>query len=168
MRQDIHMNISCRYHTGCDKRSYPYPIHPLDEVQENVNIWTKHILLGSDQLSWAYHSPNVAAAHICVNHEEVEYIKSSLDYYDINNVSSTYSHHSKRAAVPEKIIEKTRPYKWCVAMFKYIPGRDCIVKDRYTTINRVKTLLKEGKHNTTTDPLEPCVNNILNDTEDTL
>ena len=38
--QEIRMNISCRYHTGCDKRGYSFPMHPLDEVQENVNLWT--------------------------------------------------------------------------------------------------------------------------------
>ena len=41
--QEIRMNISCRYHAGCDSRGNLYPQHPLDEVQENVNTWTKRI-----------------------------------------------------------------------------------------------------------------------------
>ena len=80
--QDIRMNISCRYHKSKDRYGDPYPLHPLDEVQENVNLWTKKILLGPDEMSWRLNSPNVAYAHMCVNHGEIEYVKGSLDYSD--------------------------------------------------------------------------------------
>ena len=39
--QEIRMNISCKYHEGKDNRSKAYPLHTLDEVQENVNTWTE-------------------------------------------------------------------------------------------------------------------------------
>ena len=47
--QEIRMNISCRYHEGKDRMGNEFPQHPLDEVQENINAWTKRILLGPTQ-----------------------------------------------------------------------------------------------------------------------
>ena len=35
--QEIHMNISVRYYEGNDKTGYVFPLHPLGEVQENIN-----------------------------------------------------------------------------------------------------------------------------------
>ena len=80
--QEIRMNISCRYHAGCDSKENQFPQHPLDEVQENVNAWTERILLGPDEISWKVHSPNVACAHMCVDFEASEYVQSNLDYSD--------------------------------------------------------------------------------------
>ena len=65
--QEVRMNISVRYHEGNDAKGNAYPLHPLDEVQENVNQWTKRILLGPEEASWKGHSPNVACAHMCIN-----------------------------------------------------------------------------------------------------
>ena len=56
------MNISVRYHEGADVKGNAFLLHPLDEVQENVNQWAKRILLGPDEASWKAHSPNVACA----------------------------------------------------------------------------------------------------------
>ena len=44
--QEVRMNISVRYHEGKDKRGEPYPMHPLDEVQENINQWMKRFFWG--------------------------------------------------------------------------------------------------------------------------
>ena len=35
--QDIRMNISCKYHEVVDRNDNAFPLHPLDEVQENIN-----------------------------------------------------------------------------------------------------------------------------------
>ena len=67
--QEVRMNTSVRYHEGKDKRGELYPMHPLDEVQENINQWTKRILLGPDEDSWRQHSPNIACSHMCINFE---------------------------------------------------------------------------------------------------
>ena len=100
--QEIRMNVSCRYHEGNDRYGNRYPLHPLDEVQENVNLWTKKILLGPDEMSWRLHSPNVACAHMCVNHEESEYVKGSLDYSDLTNVKPKNLHRSVKNTPPSK------------------------------------------------------------------
>ena len=100
--QEIRMNICCRYHSGRDLRGNVFPLHPLDEVQENVNAWTKRILLGPDELSWKVHSPNVACAHICVNFEESEYVKSHLDYSDKKTGKTKSIHRISKVVEPSK------------------------------------------------------------------
>ena len=76
--QEVHMNISVRYHEGQDKYDNDFPLHPLDEMQENVNQWTKKLLMSSDEESWVAHSPNVSCAHMCINFEESEFVKKTL------------------------------------------------------------------------------------------
>ena len=73
--QDICTNISVRYHEGNDKAGYAFPLHPLDEVHENINHWTKIILMGPDEVSWVAHIPNVTSAYMCLNFEESEFVK---------------------------------------------------------------------------------------------
>ena len=109
--QEIRMNVSCRYHKSKDRYADPYPLHPLDEVQENVNLWTKKILLGLDEMSWRLHSPNVACTHMCVNHGEIEYVKGSLDSSDLQSVNSKHLHRSTKTTSPAKLIEQQRLYK---------------------------------------------------------
>ena len=76
--QEIRMNISVRYHEGNDKTGGASPMHPLDEVQENINQWTKRLLMGPDEISWVAHSPNVASSHMCINFEDSEFLKKTI------------------------------------------------------------------------------------------
>ena len=41
--QEIRMDISLRYHKGKDKAGDVFPLHQLDEVQENINQWKNNI-----------------------------------------------------------------------------------------------------------------------------
>ena len=162
------MNISCRYHKGCDKRGMQYPMNPLDEVQENINLWKECILPGRDEVSRRLHSPNIASAHMYVNHEENEYITSTLDYNDIENVKLNNTHRLKRGDVPTKKVDKTRLYEWCIAMFKeHVLGRECTVKDGYSIINQLKTKLSQDKNENTMDSLETCISGMLSNKEST-
>ena len=88
------MNISVRYHGGTDKNGFVFHMHPLDEMQENINQWTKKILLGPDEVSWVAHSPNVASTHMCINFEESEFVKKHLDY--TNGVDHNFTHRTTR------------------------------------------------------------------------
>ena len=104
------MNISCRYHEGKDKRGNNFPQHPLDEVQENINAWTRRILLGSDELSWKLHSPNVTCSHMGINFEESECFKGQLDFNAII-AKTKKTHRSTKIVAPLAIIENQRLYE---------------------------------------------------------
>ena len=137
--QEIRMNISCRYHEGKDRMSNEFPQHPLDEVQENINAWTKRILLGPDELSWKVHSPNVSCAHMCVNFEQFEYAKGNLDYNDINEAKPKTIHRSTKTVVPAALVEKQRMYKWCVLIFHIeVANRVFLASDGYIAMIQLK------------------------------
>ena len=166
--QEIRMNISCRYHEGLDRNGNAFPLHPLDEVQENINCWTKRILLGPDEVSWKIHSPNVACAHMCVNYEESEYIKGSLDYSDLNNPKEIQTHRSSKTTVPTKTIEKVRLYEWCLAMFKdEVSNRECLIKDGFTIIDELKTKIDRSQNVRKNDDLELTMNAIFRESDET-
>lgn len=165
--QEIRMNISCRYHAGCDSKGIPFPQHPLDEVQENVNAWTKRILLGPDEISWRVHSPNVACAHMCVNFEESEYVKSHLDYSDKKVGKTTTIHRSTKGVEPNKLAERQRLYEWCILMFNVeIDNRECLVIDGYTLIKELKCKLKRATKEKPPDELEECITNMFPNSAD--
>ena len=161
------MNVSCRYHEGKDRFGDPYPLHPLDEVQENINLWTKKILLGPDEMSWRLHSPNVACAHMCVNHEETEYVNGSLDYSDLQSVSSKNLYRSTKTTSPAKRIEQQRLYEWSLIMFgELVNNRSCIVKDGYDAITKLKIKLASNNVRDKDDALEMCITNIFGNDDD--
>ena len=162
--QEIRMNVSCRYHEGVDRNGNVFPLHPLDEVQENNNCWTKRILLGS----WKMHSPNVACAHMCLNYEEPEYVKGSLDYSDITNPTEIQSHRSSKTTVPTKTIEKVRLYKWCLAMFKdEVSNREYLIKYGYTIIDKLTTKIDLSRTVKNNEDLETTMNAIFRDSDET-
>ena len=61
--QSICINSSVRYRNGNNSNGDPYPLHVLDEVMENINAWTKRLLLGPGEKSWSIHSPNLMCAY---------------------------------------------------------------------------------------------------------
>ena len=163
--QEIRMNISVRYHANKDKSGYLFPLHPLDEVQENINQWTKRILLGSDETSWKAHSPNVAAAHMCINFEESEFTKNKLEYR--TGVRTKSQHHSTKTVTPRKVIEKQRLYEWVIEMFKEnIPKRACLSKDGFHLIKCLKTKLESNEVVVENDALDECINEIFGEEEE--
>ena len=154
--QEVRMNISVRYHANKDKNGHIFPLHPLDEVQENINQWTKRILLGPDETSWRSHSPNVAAAHMCINFEEVEFTKNKLVYG--TGVVSKPQHHSTKTTTPKKVIEKRRLYEWIIAMFnEEVSNRACIPKDGFDIIRTLKTKLVSSEILDKNDALDECI-----------
>ena len=57
--------------------------------------------MGPDKVSWKLHSPNVACAHICVNFEESEYVKASLDYSNTNKAKPKQAQWSVKTVEPK-------------------------------------------------------------------
>ena len=53
----------------------------LDEMQENVNKWTKELCLDGNHDTWVKHSPNVMVGRRCIAFTDGEYRRQLL-YYD--------------------------------------------------------------------------------------
>ena len=118
--------------------------------------------------SWQVHSHNVACAHMCVNYEESEYMKGSLDYSDLNNPKEIQTHRSSKTTVPTKTIEKVRLYEWCLAMFKdEVRNRECLIKDGFTIIDELKTKIDRSQNVRKNDDLELTMNAIFRESDET-
>ena len=164
--QEVRMNISVHYYEGTDKSGFVFPMHPLDEIQENVNQWTKKILLGPDEVSWVAHSPNVTSAHMCIDLEESEFVEKQLDY--TNGVNHNFTQRSKKTISPKKIQECERMYEFMVAMFKdEVNGRKCCPKDGNELILTLKTtLVNNDCVANENDALDDCIMDMFGETEE--
>ena len=72
------INLSIRYREGVDAKVNAYHVYVLDDVMENINLWTKRLLLGLDQDSWLIHSPNVMDVQQSNHFENREFVKARL------------------------------------------------------------------------------------------
>ena len=61
----MRVNSTCCYKD--DRMHNMHSLHALDELMENVNMWTKALPLNTDQDSWIYHSPNAMVAKNALN-----------------------------------------------------------------------------------------------------
>lgn len=114
----------------------------MEEVKENVSIWTKKIVLGPDETSWRLHRPKATSAHIRVNHNETEHVKYNLDYAKLVDVKHKHLHRSFKTTPPPKILEQEILYTWSLLMFcEFIPNRYCITKNGYHAISKLTTKL---------------------------
>ena len=55
-------------------------MHVLDKLMENVNYWTKCLLLGDDDQSWIKHSLNAMISRRCLNFMSNEHRKGLLHF----------------------------------------------------------------------------------------
>ena len=72
---------------------------------------------------------------MCVNFEESEYVKASLDYSNTNEAKPTQTHRFTKTVEPNKTTERVRLYEWCILMFTNdVPNRKICVVDGYNII----------------------------------
>ena len=84
----------------------------------------------------------MACAHMCVNFEESEYVKSNLDCTDTNKVKSKSMHRSSKTVEPSKPMEREILYECCILMFNNeVPNRKCLVVDGYTIIHLINFVI---------------------------
>ena len=160
--QSIRINACIRYRKGCDSKGNPYPLHVLDEVMENINGWTKRLLLGPDENSWMIHSPNIMCAHKCNNFESDAFTKQRLDLTTNCEPSrKEYVSTSTKTTEPRKTVERRRVYEWSVVMFNDEEKRIVTEKDGFDCIKQLTTSLKKPNDINKPDQLEECIDDIF-------
>ena len=116
----IRINSGCRYKANIDDKNIHFPMHVLDEVMENVNMWVKKLPVNHDPKSWVTHSPNVCLAQRCVAFEKAEYkrgfinLEKMLKYgiiTDRNDCDTKY-------VEPKKTIEKQHVFEFVSRVLK--------------------------------------------------
>ena len=165
--QSIRINASVRYRKGVDNKGNPFPLHVLDEVMENINGWTKRLLLGPDEHSWKIHSPNLMCAHRSNNFETDAFTKHRLDFETSDEPQTKeYSSNSTKTTEPRKTLERRRIYEWSILMFDEEQERKVREKDGFNYIKQLTIPLKDPNNvnalHQTDDPLESCIDEIFN------
>ena len=149
--QMVRQNSSCRYKKDVN-REEEYVVHALDELIENVNMWTKRLPLGSSQESWVKHSPNVMMARQSQLYEEHHYRKSRKRMKD------------NRYVEPRKVVEKQRIFEFVTKYFDgEEEGRTFNMKSANEVVENLTTKLKHPSKKTNISEdmhLEKCVYNI--------
>lgn len=108
-----------------------------------------------------------ACDHMCVNYEESEYVKGSLDCSDLNNPTEIKMHISYKTTVPTKTVEKVRLYEWCLIIFQdEVSNRECLIKGGHTAIDKLTTKIDYLGTVNNNDDLETTINTIFRDTDD--
>ena len=111
---EIRLNSSCRYKRNIEDKNLHYPMHVLDEVMENINMWVKKLPVNHDPKSWITHSPNVFLAQRCVSFERAEYkrgfinLEKMLKYGIVTDRKDTNAKYVE----PKKTIEKQRVFEF--------------------------------------------------------
>ena len=114
----------------------------MDERMENVNMWTKGLLLHADEESWQKHSPNVMAAKQCAVFEEEQYVRH------LNDKDKYRDRMKHGTSVPKSMNERSRLYEWMIHMFdNKLPNRILRLKDsdavvKQSTVNKKDELNK--------------------------
>ena len=75
------VNSYIQYKSDDTNEDRVYECVAPDELQENLNLWTKDVCIHGTYDSWVYHGPNVIVCRICVAFADAEYRKQLL-YYD--------------------------------------------------------------------------------------
>lgn len=111
---EICINCGCRYKKDDSKNKIFYPLHVLDEVMENVNMWVKKLPVNQDPKSWMIHSPNVTLAQRCQLFENDEYKRSHLNFSNLLEYGTVEEEHTKKNQYvePRKCIEKSRVFEF--------------------------------------------------------
>ena len=117
----IRINSCVKYRVGKDSNGKWCTAVALDEMQENVNGWTKKIVMDNEHDSWQRHSPNVTVARKCVSFIDGEYKKNYL-YLDRINRDEEIEHGRKsyknNTAIPRQRVEKSRLYEFFTNFFQ--------------------------------------------------
>ena len=116
----IRINSCVKYRVGKDSNGKWCTAVALDEMQENVNRWTKKIVMDNELGSWQRHSPNVTVARKCVSFIDGEYKKNYL-YLDRINRDEEIEHGRKsyknNTAIPRQTVEKSRLHSLFTTFF---------------------------------------------------
>ena len=95
---DIRINSCVKYRVGTTSNGELHTTVALDEMQENVNGWTKRIVMDNDENSWLNHSHNVTLARKCMSFVDGEY-KTNYLYFDRQDQEMEIE-HGRKVIVP--------------------------------------------------------------------
>ena len=145
---DIRISSCVKYRVGKNSNGELHTAVALDEMQENVNGWTKKIIMDNDENSWFNHSHNVLLACKCMSFVDGEY-KTNYLYIDRQNQDMEAERgrkgYSSNTIIPRQTVEKIRLYEFMTKFFSTeLPNRAYSNNDANSIIEDLATELKPG------------------------
>ena len=161
---DIRINSVYRYYKNNSERRYP--MHAMDSIMENVNMYVKQLPLDSSEESWIAHSPNVMVARRSINFVEQEYRRGLLDFEQAIDDDALPQYNSQthtQYIEPRKNVERSRLFEF---VSKYFDGetdkRKVSHKVAMNIIKNLKTTLMKPNANQVSKTLSN-LQNIIED-----
>jgi hypothetical protein len=162
---DLRNNSIFRYHQSSSTNTYP--LHAMDSVMENINMYVKQLPIDSSQDSWVIHSPNVLLARQSINFVDQEYRRGLLNFEDaIENDElpeyNTFKHN--KFVEPRKNVERKRIFEFLSKYFKgEINNRVVSAKEAHSIIEQLETKLSRKDVVDDTNVVDTNLKNIIND-----
>ena len=78
---------------------------------ENINKYTKQLVIGEDERSWVFHSPNVVVGRKSSIFENSEFVRGNIDYSKV--IAERKQSHEERSSgvLPRSTLERIRMYE---------------------------------------------------------
>ena len=89
----------------------------LDEIQENINKWTKELCISGTIESWLKHSPNVMLGRKSLAFTDGEYKRHSFFYDDMSSEKQERRSYSTHGVTPRMLNEQSIVYEFMVNFF---------------------------------------------------
>ena len=93
------------------------PCVALDEMQENINKWTKELCISGTIESWLKHSPNVMLGRKSLAFTDGEYKRHSFFYDDMSSEKQERRSYSTHGVTPRMLNEQSIVYEFMVNFF---------------------------------------------------
>ena len=170
--QEIRMNCSCRYEQNIPTKNIYYPMHVLDEVMENVNMWVKELPVHQDDESWTVHSPNVTFARRSITFEKNEYKRSSIDFKSLFEDGTMKSRevNQNKYVEPRKLVEKQRVFEFVTKFLGDESEAQRNIEPSFISdiSTNLVTLLKKNESRQDKHTDDPDLHSIIDNIDDSL
>ena len=154
--QEIRMNSACRYKHDIEDKNVHFPMHVLDKVMENINMWVKKLPVNHDPKSWITHSPNVCLAQRCVSFEKSEYKQGFINLEKMlkDGIVTERKYTNASYVEPKKAIEKQRVFEFLSKILgeEHSSPRMLDEEQMIAEINNLETKLKKNKKESSQSP----------------
>ena len=118
----------------------------LDEMQENINKYTKEMVLKGDESTWLKHSPNVVVGRRSIAFSDSQYHRRYLHYDDLDQQIEVTDRRSYKTHGIAPRLEREREiiYEFFVKFFsEEISDRKYDQKEALILASRLKTKIKK-------------------------
>ena len=161
----LRVNSYVQYKSDDPSDDFKYDCVALDEMQENVNKWTKELCLDGNHDTWVKHSPNVMVGRRCIAFTDGEYRRQLLYYDDqmMGKDNTTRRSYATHGVSPKLERERSAVYEFIVKFFgTEVSSRKFSVSEAWTISKGLTTVVKLSAKEKIVDVVDDDLNVVTN------